>query len=115
MNVTIIFVIDKIELNNLLYNISNKMIIIPQISITSMPGRENVIKASVNAYLDIDCVQTIETSMINDKVSTYFIIFKDVDDKYAQKIKKFTTDLSDYIIIPHTTYKFVACPQFYLV
>jgi hypothetical protein len=91
------------------------MIIIPQISITSMPGRENVIKESVNDYLGIDCVQTIETSMINDKVSTYFVIFKDVDDKYSPRIKKFTKDLSEHVIIPHTMYKFVACPQFYMV
>jgi hypothetical protein len=91
------------------------MITIPQISISSMPGRENIIKESVNAYLGIDCVNAIETSIINDKVNTYFVIFKEVDDKHSATIKKFATDLSDYVIIPHELYKFVACPQFYLV
>jgi hypothetical protein len=91
------------------------MITIPQISISSMPGRENIIRESVNAYLGMDCVKTIETSIINDKVNTYFIIFKDVDDKHSELIKKFAKDLSDYIVIPNDQYKFVACPQFYLV
>ena len=91
------------------------MITIPQMSITSMPGRENIIKESVNAYLGIECVKTIEISMINDKAHTYFIIFKEVDDTYSELIKQFAKDLSDYIIIPHDEYKFVACPQFYLV
>ncbi len=89
------------------------MITIPQISITTVPGRENIIQDSINAYFGVDCVNTIEISMINDKVNTYFVIFKQVDNKHDEFVRKFVRDLSDCVIIPHSTYKFVANALFY--
>ena len=89
------------------------MISIPQISITTLPGRENIIQESVNAYFGLDCVNTIEISMINDRANTYFVIFKEIDNKYDEIVRKFVRELSDCVIIPHSTYKFVANALFY--
>ena len=36
------------------------MITIPQISITTVPGREHIIQDSINAYFGVDCVNKIE-------------------------------------------------------
>ena len=91
------------------------MISIPQISITTLPGRENIIQESVNAYFGVDCVNTIEISMINDKANTYFVIFKEIDNKYDELIRKFVGELSDCVIIPHSKYIFVANAVFYNV
>ena len=91
------------------------MITIPQISITSLPGREHIIRDSINAYFGIDCVNTIEISIINDRANTYFVIFKEIDNKYDELIRKFVGELSDCVIIPHSKYTFVANALFYNV